>query len=154
MRAASAQAFRPPALRSPLRCSTTSGCSASGAAQTAIAPARSITSNVRMASETSLPSRRPQPQRRTPTRFAMRVHLPWRGGKCPGPDRGPGPARQVQVMVQVVDAREPVIQQLLGAKQVRQVAAAVRRAALARAAVLDRVLIVAVPRVPDVDPPA
>src|SRR4051794_36187001 len=150
MRAASAQALRPPALRSPLRCSTTTGCSASGAAQTAIAPARSITSSVRIASETSLPSRRPQPERRTPTRFAMRVDLPWRRRKCAGPDRHPGPSRQVQVVLQVVDAREPVIKQLVGAKQVRQVAAAVRRAALARAAVLDRRLIVAVLRVADV----
>jgi hypothetical protein len=139
MRAASAQALRPPALRSPLRCSTTTACSTSGAAQTAIAPARSITSNVRIDSEISLPSRRPHPESRTPTRFAMRVDLPWRRGKCPGQDRGARPARQVQVMLQVVDAREPVIEELLGPKKVREVTAAVRRAALARAAVLDRV---------------
>src|SRR5580704_13737643 len=48
------------------------GCSASGAAQTATAPARSMTSSASTASATSLPSRRPQPERITPTRLAIR----------------------------------------------------------------------------------
>src|SRR6185436_1981749 len=126
----------------------------SGAAQTACAPARSITSSVRIVSEMSLPSRRPQPESRTPTRFAMRVDLPRRRGKCPGRDRGTGAARQIQVVLEVVDARQPVEQQLLGAEQMRQVTAAVRRAAFAGTAVLDRVRVVAELGVRDVDAPA
>ena len=46
----------------------------------------------------------------------------------------------------------PVVQQLLGAEQVRQVGAAVRRAALARAALLDRARVVPVLGVGDVEP--
>src|SRR6187402_2604081 len=103
--------------------------------QIACAPARSMTSNDSMVSAMSLPSSRPQPDRRTPTRFAMRVGLPRRRGKSPaGDDRRARAPREAQVMLEVVDAREPVVQQLLGPEEVREVAPAVGRAALARAA--------------------
>src|SRR4051794_29142823 len=116
----------------------------SGAAQTASAPARSSTSSVRIDSATSLPSRRPQPDSSTPTRFAMRLGLPRGRRKCPGEDGGPRAPRQLEVVLQVVDAREPVVEELLGAEQVGQVSAAVRRAAFAGAAVLDGAGVVAV----------
>ena len=58
-----------------------------------------------MVSATSLPSSRPQPDRMTPTRFAMRVGLPRRRGKSPaGDDRRPRAPREAQVVLQVMDA--------------------------------------------------
>ena len=59
--------------------------------------------------------------------------------------------RQVEVVLQVVHGRQAVVEQLLGVKEVREVGAAVPRAAFARAAVLDGARVVAVLRVGDVD---
>src|SRR6187551_2298035 len=152
-RAASARALRGPCVRSPVTWLTTAGRSASGAAHTATAPARSMTSNVSIASATSLPSIRPQPVRTSPTRFAMPVELPRGRREFPSPADNDlaRAAGEVQVVLEVVDGGEAVIQQLLGVKQVRQVRAAVRRAALAGTTVLDRARVVAVLRVGDVD---
>ena len=63
-------------------------------------------------------------------------------------------ARQVEVVLQVVHGRQAVIEQLLGVVEMREIGAAVRRAALARAARLDGARIVAVLGVGDVEPPA
>ena len=60
------------------------------------APARSITSSASIVSATSLPSSRPQPERRTPTRFAMRVELPRRRREMPRRRRSPARARRAR----------------------------------------------------------
>ena len=82
----------------------------------------------------------------------MVLRLPRLGRERAGADdRRARAPRQVQVVLQVVDARQPVVEQLLGVKEVRQVRAAVARAALAGAAFLDGPRVVAVLRVGDVD---
>src|SRR5450432_1845462 len=106
--------------------------SPSGAAQTATAPARSITSSASSVSAGSLPSRRPQPERITPCRLAIRpTRLPRRRRERAAGDGGACAPREAQVMLEVVRGRQAIIEELLGVKEVRQIGAAVGRAALA-----------------------
>src|SRR5579871_4949596 len=86
-----------------------------------------------------------------PTRFAMPVPLPRDGRERAGPDDLTRAPREIEVVLDVVRAREAVVEELLGVEEVREVGAAVARAALAGAALLDGRRVVAEARVADVE---
>src|SRR5580692_13181953 len=109
------------------------------------APARSAKNSASIASAASLPSPHPHPDRTTATRLPMafvyhdvatRASLPRRRREGALGDRGAGTARKVQVVLEVVNGRQAIIKQLLGVEEMRQIGAAVARAAGAGAPLL------------------
>src|ERR1700690_3180216 len=152
MRAASASTRRGLAAASilPLRWSTTRDWVRSGARHTGSAPPRSSDRRVKTASRTSEPSSEPQPERTTPTRLAMVTALAdiLASSKSDGllcdvfgqPSFHDGLARAAherKVVLEVGQGREPVVQDFLHAKQVRQIGAAVASTGLAGTAFFD-----------------
>src|SRR6185312_9556043 len=117
------------------------------------APARSATTIASIVSAASLPSPHPAPESTTPMRLPIAHRLPRRRRERPAGDQLPCPAPEAQVVLEVVDRGQPIVEELLGVKEMRQVRPAIARAAGAGAPGLDRLVLVAVAGVADVQPP-